>query len=67
MQKGSDSESKMLRRQMLTRADEERRRLQERRKEYQQVDQLKLVHQDKLLRANVAIDDRVESKRFIRR
>ena len=57
----------MLRRQMITRADEERRRLKERQKEYDYTDQLKLAQQDKVLRANAASDERVENKRVIRR
>ena len=57
----------MRRRQMLTRAEEERLRAENRRKDYQRVDHMKMVAQDKLLRANMACDDRVEKKRFSRR
>ena len=58
---------RMLRRGMLTRAQEEQMRADTRRKEYQLEDQMKLVAQDKLLRANVAADERVENKRHARR
>ena len=52
---------------MLTRAEEERLRAENRRKDYQRVDHMKMVAQDKLLRANMACEDRVEKKRFSRR
>jgi len=55
----------MIRRQMLTRASEEKMRTENRRKEYQREDQMRLVAQDKLLRANLAADERVENKRSI--
>ncbi len=55
----------MMRRQaMLTRAGEEKLRAEDRRKEYQRADNLKLITQDKTLRANVAADERVENKRY---
>ena len=38
-----------------------------RRKEYQREDNKKLVAQERIMRANVACDERVENKRFIRR
>ena len=55
----------MIRRQVLTmtRASEEKMRAENRRKEYQRDDQMKLVAQDKILRANLAADERVENKR----
>ena len=56
----------MLRRQGLnmTRESEERMRAENRRKEYQRDDHMRLVAQDKTLRANLASDERVENKRF---
>ena len=57
----------MLRRGMLTRGQEERMRSENRRKEYQREDHKRMVAQDKLLRANVASEERIENKRFIRR
>ena len=57
----------MQRRQMLTRAEEERLRADNRRKEYERTEHMKMVAQDKLLKANLASDDRVEKKRFARR
>lgn len=56
----------MIRRGM-TRAQEERMRAENRRKEYQREDNKKLVAQERMMRANVACDERVENKRFIRR
>lgn len=56
----------MIRRGM-TRAQEERMRVENRRKEYQREDNKKLVAQERMMRANVACDERVENKRFIRR
>ena len=58
--------SKMLRRQNMTRAQEERMRNENRRKEYQREDHMRLVAQDKVLRANLASDERVENKRYNR-
>ena len=58
---------KMQRRRMLTRAEEERLRAENRRKEYERVDHMKMVAQDKLLKANLASEERVEKKRFARR
>ena len=49
----------------MTRAQEERMRAENRRKEYQREDHMRLVAQDKLLRANVASDQRVENKRYV--
>ena len=40
-------------------------RAENRRKEYQREDHMRLVAQDKLLRANVASDQRVENKRYV--
>ena len=57
----------MQRRRILTRAEEERFRAENRKKEYDRVDQMKLVAQDKLLKANLASNERVENKRFARR
>lgn len=57
----------MTRRQMLTRAEEERLRAESRRKEYQRIDHVKMVSQDKLLKANMASEERVEKKRLTRR
>ena len=57
----------MTRRQMLTRAEEERLRAESRRKEYQRIDHVKMVSQDKLLKANMAYEERVEKKRLTRR
>ena len=57
----------MHRRTMLTRASEERQRAENRRKEYEREEQLKLVAQDKLMRANKASDERVEKKIYARR
>ena len=56
----------MMRRQVLTmtRASEEKMRAENRRKEYQRDDQMRLVAQDKTLRANLAADERVENKRY---
>ncbi len=55
----------MIRRQvMMTRAEEEKLRAENRRKEYQRADQLRLVSQDRTLRANLAADERVENKRY---
>ena len=51
---------------MLNRAQEERLRADERRKEYDRDDHLKMVAQDRLLRSNMAADERVEAKRFVR-
>lgn len=56
----------MLRRGVLNRAQEERLRADERRKEYERDDHLKMVAQDRLLRSNLAADERVEAKRFVR-
>ena len=42
-------------------------RAENRRKEYQREDNKKLVAQERMMRANVACDERVENKRFIRR
>ena len=55
----------MLRRQGLnmTRAQEERMRAENRRKEYQREDHMRLVAQDRVLRANMASDERVQNKR----
>lgn len=53
----------MARRQILfTRGDVERMRAENRRKEGERAEQLKMVAQDKLMRANMASDDRVERK-----
>lgn len=49
----------------MTRAQEERMRAENRRKEYQREDHMRLVAQDKLLRANAASDERVENKRYV--
>ncbi|XP_064387489.1 meiosis-specific nuclear structural protein 1-like [Halichondria panicea] len=59
----------MMRRQAMTRtrADEEKMRADDRRKESQKDDHMRLVAQDKSLRATLAADERVENKRFIRR
>ena len=57
----------MTRRQMLTRAEEERLRAESRRKENQRIDHVKMVSQDKLLKANMASEERVEKKRLTRR
>ena len=51
----------------MTRAQEERLRAENRRKEYEREDNKRLVAQDHMLRVNVACDERVENKRFIRR
>ena len=48
----------------MTRAQEERMRNENRRKEYQREDHMRLVAQDKVLRANLASDERVENKRL---
>ena len=56
----------MIRRGM-TRAQEERMRAENRRKEYQREDNKRLVAQERMMRANVACEERVENKRFIRR
>ena len=53
----------MLRRQMLTRAQEERMRAENRRKEYQREDHVKMVAQDRTLQAKMHSDQRVENKR----
>ena len=55
----------MIRRQGLvfTRAQEERIRAENRRKEHERENNLKLVAQDKVLQANFASDERVENKR----
>jgi len=54
----------MQRRQMLTRAQEERMRAENRKREYQREDHMRLVAQDRMLRANMASDERVENKRW---
>ena len=59
-------ESKMIRGGM-TRAQEERVRAVNRRREYEREDNKRLVAREKLMRANVAADERVENKRFVRR
>lgn len=56
----------MIRRGM-TRAQEEKMRADNRRKEYQREDNKRLVAQERMMRANVACEERVENKRFIRR
>ena len=56
----------MLRRGQLNRAQEERLRTNERRKECERDDHLRMVAQDRLLRSNMAADERVEAKRFVR-
>ena len=48
----------------MTRAQEERMRAENRRKEYQREDHMRLVAQDRVLRANLASDERVENKRY---
>lgn len=55
----------MQRRQMLTRAQEERTRAENRKREYQREDHMRLVAQDRMLRANMASDERVENKRWV--
>jgi len=55
----------MQRRQMLTRAQEERMRAENRKREYQREDHMRLVAQDRMLRANMASDERVENKRWV--
>lgn len=55
----------MQRRQMLTRAQEERVRTENRKREYQREDHMRLVAQDRMLRANMASDERVENKRWV--
>ena len=55
----------MQRRQMLTRATEERLRAENRKWEYQREDHMRMVAQDRLLRANMASDERVEKKRCV--
>ena len=42
-------------------------RAENRRKEYQREDNKRLVAQERMMRANVACEERVENKRFIRR
>lgn len=42
-------------------------RAENRKREYQREDHKRLVAQDRMLRANLACDERVENKRFIRR
>lgn len=56
-----------MNRRGMTRAQEERMRAENRRKEYQREDNKRLVSQERMMRANVACDERVENKRFIRR
>lgn len=55
----------MQRWQMLTRAQEERMRAENRKREYQREDHMRLVAQDRMLRANMASDERVENKRWV--
>ncbi len=57
----------MMRRQAMTRtrADEEKMRADERRKESQKDDHIRLVARDKSLRATLAADERVENKRYV--
>ncbi len=57
----------MMRRQAMTRtrADEEKMRADDRRKESQKDDHMRLVAQDKSLRATLAADERVENKRYV--
>ena len=57
----------MSRRQMFTRADEERLRAENRRREEERFQHTKMVTQDKLMKANMASDERVEKKRHARR
>ena len=42
-------------------------RADNRRKEYQREDNMRLVAQDRILRANMASEERVETKRFVRK
>ena len=51
----------------MTRAQEERVRAENRRREYEREDNKRLVAREKLMRDNVAADERVENKRFVRR
>ena len=55
----------MQRRQMLTRATEERLRAENRKREYQREDHMRMVAQDRVLRANMGSDERVEKKRCV--
>ena len=53
----------MARRQILfTKGDVERMRAENRRKEGERTEQLKMVAQDRLMRANMASEERVEKK-----
>lgn len=51
----------------MTRAQEEKLRDDNRRKEYERREHMKMVAQDKLMRANMACDERVDRKIFARR
>uniref|UniRef100_A0A1X7TJJ4 Uncharacterized protein n=1 Tax=Amphimedon queenslandica TaxID=400682 RepID=A0A1X7TJJ4_AMPQE len=53
----------MARRQILfTKGDVDRMRAENRRKEVERTEQLKMVAQDKLMRANMASEEKVEKK-----
>ena len=55
----------MIRRQdfFVTRAQAERRRAEELKKDDERVENLRRIRHDKVLQANLASDDRVENKR----
>eukprot|EP00118_Oscarella_pearsei_P026426 m.309881 g.309881 ORF g.309881 m.309881 type:complete len:498 (+) comp48395_c0_seq1:37-1530(+) len=55
-----------LRRYHLSHEQEERRRTENRRKEYVIEDHMKTLSKDRTLRANLASDERVENKRLLR-
>ena len=51
----------------ITRAQEERMRVENRRREYEREENRRLVARERLMRSNVAAEERVENKRFVRR
>lgn len=53
----------MYRRHGVSRAQEERLKAENRRKDFEREDNIKSMAKEKLLRANMASDERVENKR----
>ena len=53
-------------RRTLTHAQQERQQTENRRKEDVRQDHIKRLHQEKLFEANMASEERVETKRYIR-
>ena len=57
----------MMMKRQVTRAQEEKLREENRKKEYERRQHMKMVAQDRLMRANMACDEKVERKIFARR